>query len=231
MVPLRNMTITITNDYDRGRPVWYLEHFRPRFCFPVWRREGESIVSSSIHREGLMIQQYKIFKINWEPLCWRLVWRVHLYRGSHCRGRWTSQERGRSSWSQISGRSLSRPWSWLVIDKPCCGWHQRRHWSKCSQPLARSEEPRWSPRSCDCWTPGPESEVDKVLDLSKMSFYSDYTKESSNLEYFLDYESSHFSEMMTIIKLTSELPVSTNCRTPSSTSEPSEKREKDSRWE
>ena len=65
-----------------------------------------------------------------------------------------------------------------------------------------------------------------------MSFYSDYTKEpSSTLEYFLDYESTHLSEMMTIIKLTSELPVSTNCRTPSSTSEPSEKREKDSRWE
>ena len=59
-----------------------------------------------------------------------------------------------------------------------------------------------------------------------------YAKESSTLEWFLDYESTHFSEMMTImIKLTSELPVSTNCRTPSSTSEPSEKREKDSRWE
>ena len=63
-----------------------------------------------------------------------------------------------------------------------------------------------------------------------MSFYSDNAK-SSALEYFLDYESSHSSELLTMIKLTSELPVSTNCRTPSSTSEPSEKREKDSRWE
>ena len=107
MVPLRNMTITITNDYNRGRPVWYLEHFRPRFRFPVWRRERESIVSSSIHGEGLIFQQYNIFKINdnlcvegWyeesifteahtvksdEPVGRRDDLRDHRYLGDHCR--------------------------------------------------------------------------------------------------------------------------------------------------
>ena len=107
MVPLRNMTRTIRNDYNRGRPVCYLEHFRPRFRFPVWRRERESIVSSSIHREGLIFQQYNIFKINdnlcvegWyveaifteahtveanEPVGRRDDLRYHRYLGDHCR--------------------------------------------------------------------------------------------------------------------------------------------------
>ena len=117
-------------------------------------------------------------------------------------------------------KSPSASMSHIFINRPCYGCHQQRHWWRCCRRPGQLAEQGLRRGTYGCLTTGQEPgqiSAGSCLD------------EDFNWMNILSGWRFCLNENLVLMKiLTSELPVSTNWRTPSSTRAPRENREKES---